>query len=139
MTVLGAKKLILLIIFCLGCILLRAQQSAEDYVNSGNIKGSQKNYSGAISDYSNAIELEPKYGLAYFYRGAAKEQLGDHKGAITDFDKSIEINPKYGLAYFYRGISKFGIEDKEGSCADWNKAGKLGCSTANQYIKDYCN
>jgi tetratricopeptide (TPR) repeat protein len=117
----------------------QAQQEAEDLVNSGNMKASQKKFADAITDYNAAIELEPKYGMAYLYRGAAKAQLSNYKGAITDFDKSIEINPKHGLAYFYRGIAKKSLSDDEGACSDWKKASDLGTNSANEYIKDYCN
>ncbi|MGD0710405.1 MAG: tetratricopeptide repeat protein [Bacteroidales bacterium] len=137
------KKLIFLIFFCFTCTFIQAQdqarQAAEDNVNSGNIKASQKNYTGAISDYNTAIELDPKYGMAYFFRGAAKAQTSDYKGAIADFDKATEINPKHGLAYFYRGVAKMSVGNKDGACSDWNKASDLGTNSANEYIKDYCN
>ena len=50
----------------------QAQQEAEDLVNSGNMKASQKKFADAITDYNAAIELEPKYGMAYLYRRPRK-------------------------------------------------------------------
>jgi tetratricopeptide (TPR) repeat protein len=140
------NRIIFILFLCFTCTLIRAQQTedatrqeAEDNVNSGNMKASKKNFTGAIADYTTALEYDPKYGMAYFYRGAAKAQINDYKGAITDLNKAVEINPKHGLAYFYRGIAKKSLNDDDGACADWHKASDLGTNSANQYIKDYCN
>jgi len=44
-------------------------QTAEEYVNSGNQKDDAKDYNGAISDYTKAIELDPNDAGAYYNRG----------------------------------------------------------------------
>ena len=36
-------------------------QTAEEYFSSGNDKADAKDYYGAISDYTKAIELNPNY------------------------------------------------------------------------------
>ena len=46
---------------------------------------------GALADYSQAIQLNPQYGLAYRKRGNAKRQKGDVDGAIADLDRAIEL------------------------------------------------
>jgi len=47
-------------------------QTVEEYFNSGSAKSDLQDYYGAISDYSKAIEIEPKAYGAYFNRGIAK-------------------------------------------------------------------
>ena len=47
-----------------------------------------KDYYGAISDYTKAIDLNPKYGNAYFNRGVSKAILKDYYGACEDAKKS---------------------------------------------------
>ena len=49
--------------------------------------------------YTKAIELNPKYILAYNNRGNARKELGQHKEAIKDFDKAIQLNPKHIYLY----------------------------------------
>ena len=47
------------------------------------------------------IALEPKNFDAYFYRGIAKNELGDYFGAILDYTKiQLEFLSGYGLMNF---------------------------------------
>ena len=56
----------------------------------------------------------------FFYRGVAKDQLGDHKGAIVDYDQAIGLDSEYAVAYNNRGIAKKRWRDKEGVNADYD-------------------
>ena len=47
-------------------------QTAKEYFNSGYDKAEAKDYYGAISDYTKAIELDPNYANAYYNRGLSK-------------------------------------------------------------------
>jgi lipoprotein NlpI len=80
-----------------------AQSTASDLVNSGIAKGRKGDLDGASADFSRAIELDPKYAMAYNNRGIAKEKKGDLDGAIADYSRAIELNPKYASAYNNRG------------------------------------
>ena len=68
-------------------------QTAQDFFNSGNDKADAKDYYGAISDYTESIELNPNESSAYFYRGVSKALLKDYSGAISDYSKAIELTP----------------------------------------------
>ena len=57
-------------------------------------KGKLKDYSGAISDFNKAIEINPQDADAYTSRSGTKLNLGDNQGALNDANQSIEINPQ---------------------------------------------
>src|ERR1700761_6866241 len=78
-------------------------QTAEQLIQSGNTKANQKDYQGAIDDFTKAIELNPKSADAYFYRANANSNLQKNEEAVADFTKTIELNPKKADAYYYRG------------------------------------
>lgn len=61
-------------------------------------------YRSAIRDFSQAIELNPAYGVAYLNRGAAYERIGDSRKAIQDYDESIRLQPRF-LAYYNKGVA----------------------------------
>ena len=61
------------------------------YILDACPKKSDKNYKGAIEDYTKAIEINPSNALGYRERGRAKEKLEDYQGAIDDYTKAIEI------------------------------------------------
>ena len=67
--------------------------STEAYVDRGNKLYNQGDYQAAISDYDEAIRLDPKYTIAYYNRGSAKNELGDSEAAISDYDEAIRLNP----------------------------------------------
>ena len=50
-----------------------------------------KDYYGAISDYTKAIEIDPVYALAYTNRSESKENIGDIKGACADAKKAFSL------------------------------------------------
>ncbi|MDA0889486.1 MAG: tetratricopeptide repeat protein [Bacteroidetes bacterium] len=114
-------------------------QTAEEYFNSGYDKDDLKDYSGAIADYTKAIELDPNFAYAYYNRGNSKKNLKDYSGAIADYTKAIELNPNYAYAYVNRGISKEDLGDLNGACADWKKAAKLGSVDAADWVAIGCN
>jgi tetratricopeptide (TPR) repeat protein len=64
-------------------------QTAEDYYSDGVKKFNQSDYSGAISDFSRAIELKSNYDYAYCKRGDVKSILKNYKGAIEDYNQGL--------------------------------------------------
>jgi len=128
--------------FLLSTLLLISEtysQNAEEYLWGGMTKLLElKDYRGAIADFNKAIELSPKYGAAYYYRGYSKATLEDHRGAIADFTKVIELDPKDETAYLRRGLTKLLLEQKESGCMDFSKAGELGSEKAYELIRDFC-
>jgi len=65
------------------------------YVRRGSIKFDLKDYQGAISDFTEAIEIYPKDAHAYTIRGEAKKSLEDHEGAESDFQKAKEFGTNH--------------------------------------------
>ena len=72
---------------------------SASYNNIGISKADLKDFEGAVSDYTKAIELNPFYREAYYNRGIARYYLSDINGACQDarkaksllFDSSILI------------------------------------------------
>ena len=67
--------------------------SAKTYFMWGNTKYYLGDYKGAITDYTQAIRLNPDDANAYNNRGNAKDHLGQHFAAIADYDIAIRLNP----------------------------------------------
>ena len=108
-------------------------QTAEEYYNQGYAKFESKDYSGAIADYTKAIELNPKYTFVYYNRGLAKNLLKDFRGAKVDFTKAIEIDPADAKLYGNRGIAKANLKDYQGAIVDYTKAIELDSAYALAY------
>ena len=50
-----------------------------------------EDFRGALSDYTNEIEIDPKASAPYFNRGIVKLTLKDKDGACLDWSKAGEL------------------------------------------------
>ena len=64
------------------------------------------NLNSALEDFNNAIEQNPLYKEAYYYRGMVNALKNRNEDSLKDFDKAIELNPHYIEAYTKRGELK---------------------------------
>ena len=89
----------------------------------------------AISNYSKAIKINPKFAKAYNNRGIAYIWKKQYDLAIADFNKAIELDPKNGKAYNNRAIvySYQGETDK--ARQDLQKAQSLGIAVNPDFLK----
>lgn len=76
---------------------------ATRWLEQGNQSMADRKYDVAITAYSTAISLNPKFEKAYFRRGAARLNSGQYQAAIEDFKMAEGINPKLWMAYFGEG------------------------------------
>jgi len=85
----------------------------------------------ALSDYAEAIRLNPDDALAYNNRGILWRELNDVDHAIADFDEAIRRNPQprsdvarqgFVNVYTNRGLAWHAKGDLERAVADYDKA-----------------
>ncbi|MFM6309875.1 MAG: tetratricopeptide repeat protein, partial [Dolichospermum sp.] len=60
----------------------------------------------ALTDLNQAIQLQPRYPLAYLVRADIHRQLGNQSNAITDFRKSADLYSQSGNIQYYQEIMK---------------------------------
>ena len=99
----------------------------------GNAKTIIGDLSGAIADFTTAIQLDEKYAKAYFNRGIAKRKSGNFKGAIADYGRAIKLNPQDADAYYGRGVAKGQSDAPKGAIPDFDKAIELNPQYATAY------
>ncbi|HKG22936.1 MAG TPA: TIR domain-containing protein [Blastocatellia bacterium] len=75
----------------------RPDQAARDraikYTVDGIEKASSGNYEGAILMYNTAVEAEPGYAEAYFYRAQSYVITKQPGKAVADFKRVLELRP----------------------------------------------
>lgn len=126
----------IIFIFCLLISLPSISQTNEklelalEYNHSGNIKYQNKDYFGAIQDFTEALKLDPKLAKKngiYYNRGYAKMKVNDLIGAIMDFNKSIDNDFRLdkgitGIASEAKGDCKYELGDFRGAILDYTTA-----------------
>lgn len=83
-------------------------------------------YQEAITDLSQAIQINPKYAEAFNVRAATYFKMSDMSRAIIDYSKAIELNPE-GANYYHNRCLAYLLSNKyQEAIEDANKAIELG-------------
>jgi len=92
-----------------------------EHVTSGVNKFNNNDFSGAISDYTHAINLAPYNANNHNNRGMAYFRLKKWEEAIHDFTAAIELKPN--VQYFInRGNAYCELQERQKAIADFTKA-----------------
>ncbi|MGB7442352.1 MAG: DnaJ domain-containing protein [Coleofasciculaceae cyanobacterium] len=67
----------------------------------------EKDYQGAIEDYTKAIELNPQFVEAFIERGATLYRIGNARTALQDCNQALGLDPQSAQAYYYQGRSRY--------------------------------
>ncbi|MEK7485562.1 MAG: tetratricopeptide repeat protein, partial [Planctomycetota bacterium] len=108
-------------------------ETEEEYRYQGLQKLEKKEYSSAIQNLTNAIQINPLIPENYNLRGLARYRLKDYNGAIRDFSQSLDLKPDYLDALNNRGLAKADIHDLSGALEDFNEAILLTPEDASLY------
>ena len=94
-------------------------------INSrGTAKYDLRDYEGALTDYSYAINLNPNFPDAYYNRARIYKDQKDYKNALSDYDNAISFRENFRedavavAAYQHRAVVKAALKDIEGSFSD---------------------
>ncbi len=100
-----------------------ARKSADELLSRGIERSRAMNHSGAISDFTEVIRLQPDSAEAYAQRGLARSLFTpDFAGAMNDFDAAIRLNPVKPEYRYGRGHVRSKQGDQAGAIADFSEA-----------------
>lgn len=92
----------------------------------GHREYDRRNYIGAATYYSKAIELNPRLTLAYACRSDCYHKIGDCARAHSDYNKALELEPNDSFVLGGRAEEKLDLHDKQGAIADFDAAINMG-------------
>ena len=79
-------------------------QSKEFLLNNGvNYMLADKEI--ALQQFNKALEVDPEFMAAYFYRGLTYFKLGKYEHSIDDFNKVITLDSSVAVIYAYQGFA----------------------------------
>jgi len=109
-------------------------KDAEIYNNRGFAYCEIGQYDQAISDFSKAIEINPRFAPAYNNRGAAYLYTAQYDQAISDLSKAVEIDPRLANAYNNRGWAYIKMEQYDEAVSDFDKTIEIDPRLAEAYF-----
>ena len=105
------------------------------YYNRGVAHSHSGEYEKAISDYNEAIRINPEDALAYYNRGLIYDNSGEYEKAISDYNEAIRINPEYADAYLGRGLIYDNSGEYEKAISDYNEAIRINPEYADVWLE----
>jgi tetratricopeptide (TPR) repeat protein len=74
-------------------IITKAPQLEDTYFNKGLLYLDTDSTAAAMEQFTLAIQFDPAFVKAYYYRGLAKELMGDQEGALADYEQALRLTP----------------------------------------------
>jgi len=109
-------------------------KTVKTLIREGIKKYDRQDFRGAIEDYDQAIQINPKHALAYYNRGNARYELGNYLLAIEDYTQAIKFNPNYVNAYYNRGNTRSKLGDKQAAIEDYSQVIQINPSYTLAYF-----
>jgi tetratricopeptide (TPR) repeat protein len=106
---------------------------AAFYLHRGNTYNRLQQYDKAISDYTQAIQINPKLAIPYHNRGNTYNRLQQYDKAISDYTQAIQISPKYAEAYGGRGTTHDTLQQYDKAISDYTQAIQINPKLAIPY------
>ncbi len=116
-------------------VAIAAPKTADDYIITGVSKYYDGNKQGSLTDFSKAIQLDPKSAISFYQRGYIRNNLGLKQAALTDLTRAIALEPKYTKAYYLRGIIKSELDEKNSAVSDFDRAISLDPTYLKAYLQ----
>jgi tetratricopeptide (TPR) repeat protein len=111
----------------------RIEEAPKYLWNEGNAYFEKKNYTLAISNYSELIQLQPNFAYSYFKRGLSYYYNGKSALALADLDKFIEFVSDEPSAFESRGWIYYNQKNYIKALSDFNKQIELAPNNAIAY------
>ena len=105
-----------------------AQQSATDYFKITLNALKYNDYDNTILFATKAIDLNPKYGAAYWNRAVAHDYKGEYRAAINDYDSALKYYANsidLTTLHKNRGMVFIDMHEYDSAIMDFNKCLEL--------------
>lgn len=92
-------------------------------------------YQAAMSDYSQAIALDPEFAEAHMRRAEVRYLLKDDSGVLADCQRAIALNSTEPKTYFYQGMARYRLDYVQSAIAAFTDAITCDPNDAQVYYR----
>ncbi|MEH2459356.1 tetratricopeptide repeat protein [Nostoc sp.] len=103
------------------------------YVRLGDECFEKGEYTNAITNYNQALQVNHSDVNLYYKRGLAHYQIGDYEAAIADYSQAIQTNIHDAKSYNKRGLALSQIGRLEEAINDYTQAIRINPNIAVAY------
>jgi tetratricopeptide (TPR) repeat protein len=106
---------------------------SNEFYQRGLEKAKEKDYAGAIEEFSNSLQWNPHFADAFLHRGLAYYDLGSIHQAVFDYTEALRLYPGSMQAYYCRGLARVTLKNLPGALEDVENAIRLDDNYAPAY------
>ena len=117
----SSRKRHYIIVFFLLFISVTSMGQSREFLFNNGINYLLVDKEIAIKQFTKAIDLDPNFSAAYFYRGVAEFKLGHYKKAINDFTRVNKLDSNVRVVHAYKGFAYRQLGESEKSLAAFSK------------------
>jgi len=114
-----------------------SSQDLDALFKSGNAKKANKDWDGAIGDYTKVIKLDGNNATAFFNRASCNSEKKDYVKATPDYTKVIELSKdgkQKSKAFYFRAICNKNHKKTKEAIADYNSATEIDTTFAEAFL-----
>ncbi|MBR8834562.1 MAG: tetratricopeptide repeat protein [Stigonema ocellatum SAG 48.90 = DSM 106950] len=105
----------------------------EELYNKGLEKAKEKDYAGAIEEFTRVLQDAPYFAEAYFQRGLAYYDSGAVLQAVSDYTEVLKLNSQSVEAYYCRALARVVLKNLPGALEDVDQVIRLNGNYASAY------
>ena len=111
---------------CLATVLpsaiLANPKKAQLYFFQGQEYEMQGQLDPAIAEFSQAVDINPDFGVALLMRGRCLVAKGEYDAAKPDFDRVIQLDSENATGYLYHAVCSMKAGNNDNALEDLNTA-----------------
>jgi tetratricopeptide (TPR) repeat protein len=110
-------------------------KGADYYLQRGTNDLKKGWFDQAISEFIEALNLDPEFGEAYLSRGIALKNKGLPEQAIQDFTQALRLDPNRVEAYYQRAVCYFLLQQYAMAWADVHQVQHRGHQFSAKFLQ----
>ncbi|WP_299490084.1 J domain-containing protein [Acaryochloris sp. IP29b_bin.137] len=111
-----------------------SQSPAQALYTRATQKAAERDYEGAIKDYTRAIEYDPKFVDAYLRRCQIWFVQGEDENVLADCNEILKLDDTVAQAYYYQGRARFQLGSAPSAIASYSQAIALDENYAQAWL-----
>lgn len=108
--------------------------NAQALYARGTQKAAERDYIGAIQDYTRAIESDPEFLDAYLKRCQVRFVQGDDEGVLAECAEILGLDDTVAQAYYYQGRARLQLGSAPAAIASYSQAISLDEDYAQAWL-----